>query len=63
MQNNSIERLGETRIQVVFRNREAMVRLSGNATLEHVASTLAEISKRYFERPVAVYVTMNRPDC
>jgi hypothetical protein len=63
VQHHSIERLGETRIQVVFRDREAMIRLSGNATLEHIASTLGELSKRYFERPVAVYVTMKRPDC
>ncbi len=63
MRQNSVEHLGGTRIQVVFRNRESSVLLSGEATLEHIASTLSEMSKRYVERPVAVYVTMARPDC
>jgi hypothetical protein len=63
MQQNAIERLGDTRIQVVFRDREASFRLSGDVTLEHIASTLVEISKRVFERPLAVYVTLKRPDC
>ena len=63
MQQNAIERLGDTRIQVVFRDKEASFRLSGDATLEHIASTLGEISKRCIERPLAVYVTLQRPDC
>ncbi len=63
MQQNSIERLGDTRIQVVFPDREASFRLSGNVTLEQIAATLGEISRRYFERPVAVYVTLRRHDC
>jgi hypothetical protein len=63
MQCNFIERLGDTRIQVVLPDREASFRLSGNVTLEQIASTLSEISKRYFDRPVAVYVTLKRPDC
>lgn len=63
MQQNSIERLGDTRIQVVFRDREASFSLSGDVSLEHIATTLGEISKRFFERPMAVYVTLNRPDC
>lgn len=63
MQQNAIERLGATRIHVVFHDKEASFRLSGDATLEHIASTLGEISKRYIERPVAVYVTLKRSDC
>lgn len=63
MQQIAIEHLGDTRIQVVFRDREASFRLSGDVTLENIASTLGEISKRFFERPVAVYVTLKRPDC
>jgi hypothetical protein len=63
MQQNSVEYLGGTRIQVVFRDREASYRLAGDVTLENIAATLGAISKRCFERPVAVYVTMQRPDC
>jgi hypothetical protein len=63
MQQIPIEHLGDTRIQVVFRDREASFRLSGDATLDHIASTLSEISRRFFERPLAVYVTLKRPDC
>ena len=63
MQHGSVERLGDTTIQLVFRDRQASVRLSGDATLEHVASTLSAVSKHYVERPRAVYVTMKRPDC
>jgi hypothetical protein len=63
MQQNSVEYLGGTRIQVVFRDRETSYRLSGDVTLENIAATLGAISKRFCERPVAVYVTMKRPDC
>ena len=63
MQRGSVERLGDTTIQLVFRDRKASVLLSGNVTLEHVASTLNEVSKHYVERPRAVYVMMKRPDC
>ena len=63
MQRIPVEHLGGTRIQVVFRDRESSVLLSGDATLAHIALTLGEISKRTVERPVAVYVTMERADC
>jgi len=63
MLHDPIEHLGGTRIQVVFRNRESSFLLSGEATLAHIALTLGEISKNTIERPVAVYVTMERPDC
>ena len=63
MRQHPVEYLGGTHIQLVFRNREASVLLSGNATLEHIAVALSEISKRMVERPMAVYVTMDRPDC
>lgn len=63
MQHGLVEHLGGTRIQVIFRNRESCFLLAGNATLEHIALTLGEISKNTVERPVAVYVTMERPDC
>lgn len=63
MEKLAIERLGGTRIQVVFPDREASFRLSGEATLANIGSTLAEISRRFLERPVAVYVTLKQPDC
>lgn len=57
-----VERLGDTKIQIVFSDREASFRLSGDVTLGQVAATLGEISRRYFDRPVAVYVTLKRSD-
>lgn len=62
MRQHPVECLGGTRIQLVFRDRESSVLLSGEATLEHIAVALNEISKHVFERPLAVYVTMDRPD-
>jgi len=63
VRHNPVEYLGGTRIQLVFRNRESSILLSGDATLEHIAIILGEVSKRMIERPMAVYVTMDRPDC
>ena len=62
MQQKFIERLGDTRIQVLFPDKEASFRLSGDVTLGQIAATLGEISKRYVERPLAVYVTMKHHD-
>jgi hypothetical protein len=63
MQRRAVERLGDTRIQVIFPDREASFRLSGNVTLKHIASTLSEISKHTFDRPRAVYIMLKRTDC
>ncbi len=63
MQQSLVKPSGDARIQVMFHDRHASLRFSGNVTLGEIAATLEEISKYHADRPVAIYVTLNGPDC
>lgn len=58
MQQYPIERLGDTRIQILYPDKTASFRLSGSVTLVDIASTLNLIARRRPDRPVAIYVTL-----
>ena len=62
MQQQPVEYLGATRIQVLYPDKTASFRLSAEATVVDIASALNVISKHRPDRPVAIYVTLKRPD-
>ena len=63
MQNVCIDRLGDSRLRLIYKDTEMSFLLAANATLGEVARTLDDISKQRFDNPVAIYVTLGRHDC
>lgn len=59
MQKYPVERLGGTRIKLLYPDKTASFRLSGSVTLGDIASTLNVIAQRRPDRPVAIYVTLS----
>lgn len=62
MQQYPVERLGGTRIKILYPDKTASFHLSGSVTLGDIASTLSAIAQRNPGRPVAIYVTLTSPN-
>lgn len=47
-------------LRFVFKNTVVSFALAADATLEDIAQTMRKLSKRRYQDPVAIYVTLSR---